>query len=96
MRPDGLLVLQPRRFAVWRFFTPVLCVVCMGLMIKAVTYAAIGEIAYQERVEKLQSGTSVERYAAVFAGMDLVSLWGADQILKYTPKAYNGFIALFD
>jgi len=94
MRPDGLLVLRPRTFSVWRFLAPPVFVVVLGLTIKAVTLASIGEIAYRERVSKLVNGTMAEQYAAKVAQVDPISDWGADQIAVYAPKLWAALQSL--
>lgn len=70
LRPDGLMVLQPRRGGFSRVATFLALAFAALIAFKAVVYAMDGPISYQVRVDRLAAGTGPEAVAAQVMEMD--------------------------
>lgn len=83
MRPDGLIVMQPRYVAP-RIQLRAVAMFFLGFVLfKAFLIADIGRTGYDERVSGLRLGTSVEQAGAWLMQADPVSIWAAQQIGPY-------------
>lgn len=82
---DGLIVVKPRRR---RNMLPLraLAFVIIGFMgFKVMILAALGEPVYQDRVETLRAGSTVERAGAWVMQADPISTSVADKVRSYLP-----------
>ncbi len=71
MRSDGLIVVKPKRKSGRGFpLRMLLCLVAGFFIFKAIMLASLGEITYNERVAKLNLGTSLERGGAMVMQLD--------------------------
>ncbi len=76
VRKDGLIVVKPSRRRAQRNF-PVRMFVFLILgffAFKGYLLASIGEVAYNDRLAKLEAGTAVEQVGAVVMRADRVSI----------------------
>ena len=73
MRPDGLIVLTPKRGIQPPSPRPLATVLLIVLLYKAFLIASLGTAGYDERVTRLQAGTAVERTGAVLMQADSIS-----------------------
>ena len=73
IRPDGLMVVQPRRAAFHIPAKAVILFVLAFLGFKAFLLASIGPGAYLDRVARLESGTIVEQAGAWVMQIDPAS-----------------------
>ncbi|MBB93563.1 MAG: hypothetical protein CML68_03010 [Rhodobacteraceae bacterium] len=74
MQNDGLIVARPRRSRSLGVSPRVVILAVAGLLaFKGFLIAALGPVAYDERVDKLWNGTVVEQAGAWFMQMDPVS-----------------------
>lgn len=75
IRPDGLVVMRPRRQG------PRVSLRGLGIFLaalvatKAFLLFSVGDATYQERLDRLSSGTPVERIGAVVMTPDPASVW---------------------
>jgi hypothetical protein len=80
MRPDGLIVEEPRRF---RFRFPVRGIslaVILVFLVKALFYASVGPLTYQQHLIALQGGGAFETAAAWLLYPDAVTIALGDMI----------------
>jgi len=64
MRPDGLIVVQPRRFSLYVPVRSIFLLVIGFFVFKGLMLAHLGETRYSERVTLLSQGTIVEQGGA--------------------------------
>ncbi|WP_278921367.1 hypothetical protein [Pseudophaeobacter profundi] len=80
VQSDGLIIVEPRRLRS-RVSGRVFLLILTGFLIfKAFLMAAVGFASYDERVNKLASGTMIEKLGAVLMQADPVSTWGAQKM----------------
>lgn len=80
MRPDGLIVMQPRR-ARSRISPRALFIFMMCFFaFKGLLIASIGIAGYEDRVQSLRTGTPVEQVGAWVMQTEPLSMWIAEQI----------------
>ncbi|HKL69880.1 hypothetical protein [Salibaculum sp.] len=83
---DGLIRARPR-VARPRFpLRAILIVMLLGLAFKGVLWAQIGPVGYAERVEKLRTGTTVERVGAWLMQPEGVTVWVGGQLRPYLRR----------
>lgn len=71
MRSDGLIIVKPRRKPRRGFPLRMLLGLALGFFaFKAVMLAALGDITYNERVAKLNQGTTLEKSGAWIMQID--------------------------
>ncbi|NSY39443.1 hypothetical protein [Leisingera sp. ANG59] len=80
MRPDGLLVLQPRRVQSRISARTVLFFAAAFLLFKGFLIAALGSASYDERVARLSGGSAVERAGAFLMQAEPASMYIAQKI----------------
>lgn len=83
LRPDGLIVLKPRRFA---FKLPIPgFVLLMGMLMafKGFMLASLGEAGYGARLTTLDAGTVFDRMGALVMGLDPVSKVLGDMLARF-------------
>ncbi|MGR3762034.1 hypothetical protein ACUXV3_18200 [Roseobacteraceae bacterium NS-SX3] len=80
IRPDGLIVVKPRRMQSRIPGRAVALFLAAFLLFKAVLMASLGFDGYALRVARLQHGTAVERAGALLMQADPVSEYLALQI----------------
>lgn len=73
LRSDGLIVITPRRAKRRQFLMPVLIFVLGFMLFKGFLLMSLGPDSYDERVARLQEGTSVEQVGAFVMQADPVS-----------------------
>ncbi|MEY8841766.1 hypothetical protein AB9K41_22285 [Cribrihabitans sp. XS_ASV171] len=74
MRPDGLIVMKPRRARPGISLRAVIVFVAGFLLFKGVLLASVGLQTYEDRVTRLAQGTTAERAGAWVMQADPVSL----------------------
>lgn len=80
---DGLVVFRPRRRAIPVSPRGLAMVVFAFIFFKALIMSHLGINIYQERIDKLRSGTIVEQAGAFIMQPDPATLWVAAQIRPY-------------
>lgn len=81
VRPDGLIVMQPRRApSRMSVIKPLLLLAAAMIVFKAFLLASIGPATYDERLTKLQAGTMPEQAGAWVMQVDPASSYLADWI----------------
>ncbi|MEM6479395.1 MAG: hypothetical protein AAF647_10145 [Pseudomonadota bacterium] len=78
MRPDGLMVVQPRRFGFFRLVKFWLLAVILFVGFKAVTHEVIGPIDYENRLARLAGGTQAEVLLSRAMEIDPLTRWTID------------------
>lgn len=85
LRPDGLIVTQPRRARPRVSLKAIVLFAVAFLGFKGLMIASVGFATYEERLLRLQEGTPVERAGAWIMHMDPVSTRVAEKIKPYLP-----------
>ncbi|WP_424980568.1 hypothetical protein [Leisingera sp. S232] len=80
MRPDGLLILQPRRVQSRISARSLVLFAGAFLLFKGFLMAALGFASYDERVARLTQGSVLERSGAFIMQADPVSVYIAQKI----------------
>lgn len=80
MRPDGLLVIQPRRVQSRISARTVVIFAGAFLLFKGFLMAALGFSSYDERVRTLAEGSALERAGAFIMQADPASVYIAQKI----------------
>ncbi len=80
IRPDGLIVVQPRRSGPRIRLRAILFFLVAFLAFKGFMIATIGPASYEQRVLTLAEGTGVEKAGAWVMQIDPASQYIADQI----------------
>ncbi|MEP2783779.1 MAG: hypothetical protein ABJP33_15350 [Pseudoruegeria sp.] len=85
---DGLIVATPRRQRHdGGFPAKGLLILAVGVFLfKGFLYAQLGGATYNQRLAKLEAGTSIEQIGAFMMTADPVTLWTAEQIKYVLPK----------
>ena len=78
-RSDGLMILRPRRSALFRFVRAGILLAAGIVAFKSFVFLADGEISYETRVAQLAQGTLPETYAARIMEIDPVTQFVIDQ-----------------
>lgn len=80
LREDGLIVVRPHRRKAQRThpMRMLLLLLVSFFVLKGYMLAALGDAGYQDRLTKLQSGTSVEQVGATVMRPDRVSVMFAN------------------
>lgn len=78
MGPDGLVVEYPRRRMPRFPWRALVSLIVVAVVFKAAVLASLGATEYGLRVERLQSGTTVERASALVLQVDPASVMVAD------------------
>lgn len=83
---DGLIIAKPRRRRRVRIrLRTIFLIISAVILFKAVVYASIGQVSYNDRVALLAQGTLAERVAAWFMSADGATVWLADQLRLLKP-----------
>lgn len=77
---DGLIIARPRRHGPRFPWKGLMVTVALFLLFKGFLFANLGAATFGERVEKLNSGTIVEKAGAFAMQADPATLWIAEQI----------------
>ena len=85
VRPDGLIVAQPRSARPRLWWKPVVFAAVAFFLFKAFLIAGLGAAQYDERLARLDGGTVVERAGARVMARDRVSQQVAGFIAPYLP-----------
>ncbi|MEP2718631.1 hypothetical protein [Pseudophaeobacter sp.] len=80
VQSDGLIVVEPRRVRSRVSGRVFVMILGAFLLFKAFLMAALGFDSYDERVARLEAGTSVEKLGAIVMQADPASTWAAEQI----------------
>lgn len=80
MRPDGLIVVKPNRAKSRISGRSILLFVAAFILFKGFLIANIGEVGYQDRIDRLKDGTSVEKAGAWVMQIEPASTWVAQKI----------------
>jgi hypothetical protein len=80
MRPDGLIVVKPRRAPSRISGKSVLMFVAAFLLFKGFLIANLGIVGYDERIARLNEGTPVEQAGAWVMQIEPASEWIATKI----------------
>ncbi|WP_264212702.1 hypothetical protein [Leisingera thetidis] len=80
LRPDGLLVVKPRRVQSRISGRTLVFFAAAFLLFKGILMAALGFGSYDERVQTLAGGTALERAGAFLMQADPVSVFAAQKI----------------
>lgn len=80
MRPDGLIVAQPRRAQARISGRSVILFILAFFLFKGFLIANLGPETYGERVGRLRTGTPVEQAGALVMQADPASAWISEQI----------------
>ncbi len=83
MRPDGLIVLQPRSTAPRIQPRTIVFFLVACLAFKGFLIAAVGPVSYEQRVANLAQGTSVEKAGAWVMQIDPASQWISEKVAPY-------------
>lgn len=84
---DGLIIAEPRerRMSVpWR---GILFILTGFLLVKGMMLAQVGAESYQARVDRLAAGNQVEKVGAYVLHADPITVWIADQVAPWLPRA---------
>ena len=88
MRNDGLIVVTPRRApthrrgSIWKN----LIIFAVGMFLfKAFILASLGQTSYDERIARLNDGTSLEQAGAWIMQVDPATRLVADMVAPYLP-----------
>jgi len=80
MQPDGLIVAKPKRAQVRISGRSMLLFALAFIAFKGFLIANLGELGYEERVDRLSDGTLVEKAGAFVMQIDPLSQFAAEQI----------------
>lgn len=80
MRPDGLIVVKPRRRQSRISVRQVVIFLAAFILFKSFLIASLGETAYAERVAKLRQGSVVEQAGAFAMEADALSILVAQEL----------------
>ncbi|MFC3614272.1 hypothetical protein ACFORG_10915 [Lutimaribacter marinistellae] len=75
MRPDGLIVMKPRRSRPGISFRAIVFFIAGFFVFKGFMLASVGVATYEERVARLAEGTTAERAGAWVMNADPVSTY---------------------
>lgn len=71
---DGLIVSKPRRFRRNNSGLRMIAIVLVGFfLLKAISFANIGEEGYNDRLAVMRTGTTIEQVGAVIMGPDAIT-----------------------
>jgi hypothetical protein len=82
VRPDGLVVIRPKRMRASFPLRPVLLFIAAFFLFKGLLLAQLGAITYDERVAKLRNGTVVEQAGALLMQKDPATEFAASYLVK--------------
>ena len=78
---DGLIVARPRRRLLSLFpWRATMFVLVAAMALKVLMYVQMGPAVYNERVQRLASGTQVEQVGAYLLSADAATVWTAEKI----------------
>ncbi|MEM8591719.1 MAG: hypothetical protein AAGF13_04245 [Pseudomonadota bacterium] len=93
LRSDGLMVLRPRRFGLFRFLGFVALVAASMIVFKAAVFTAEGPITYQARLDRLAGGTGPETMAARVMEIDPATQFVLDNA---QPAIHQALLSMTD
>lgn len=77
---DGLLVAMPVKRRAGTPLRGVVILLAVLMLFKGFLYAQLGQAAYQERVDRLAGGTTIEQVGAWLMTADPSTVWIATQV----------------
>ncbi len=87
MRSDGLIVVKPKRRSRLGFPLKLIILIAIGFFsFKALMLASLGDITYNERVAKLDQGSSVERGGAYVMQIEPVTQFLSGFVAPYVRQ----------